>query len=188
MPSNEIREIVRGAEQLGDETGERGGVGSNMASVNVLSKAAKTQLSNYRLAVIDVFDTHYDILNSLLKTSIDTFASKAFQARLISEPVWEEKSYSSIVHEFKTGLKLCKSISEVQTQCCSFVDILVDLNGPARTFGKDLCEELQKLFGMCALCIIVTFDVYIYPIGNLEIIPNGLNEVKTGTLTTKLHA
>ena len=119
---------------------------TNMASANVLSKA---QLSNYQLAVIDVFDADYDTLNSLLKESIDTFASKAFQAQLISEPVLEDKSYSRIIHEFKTGLKLSKSISEVQARCCSFIDILEDLNGPVRTVSRNLCEKLQKLFGMC---------------------------------------
>ena len=122
-----------------------------MASANNLSKTAKTQLRSYRLAVIDVFDAHYDILSSSLKKSIDTFADKAFQAHLISESVWEEKNYSSIVHEFKTRLKLCKSTLEVQTQCRSFIEILEDLNGPARIVGRDLCEELQKLFGMCCI-------------------------------------
>ena len=37
--------------------------------------------------------------------------------------------------------------------------------------------------------IIVTFDVYIYPKGNQEIFPNGLNEAKIGTfLTSCMHS
>ena len=158
-----------------------------MASTNDLSKATKTQLRSYRKAVIGIFDNHFDLLNLSLKKSIDTFASKAFQAQLISEGAREEKSYSSIVYEFKVGLESCENIIEVQTRCCSFIEILEDLNGPPNIVGKHLCKELQKVFGMC--CVYNSnFHVYIYPKGNQEINPNGLSEVKTGTFTTKLHA
>ena len=122
-----------------------------MASTNNLSKAAKTQLRSYRLAVIGVFDNHFDLLKSSLKTSMDTFASKAFQIQLISESAQEEKNYSNIVHEFKVGLELCESISDVQSRCCSFIEILEDLNGPPNIAGKHLCKELQELLGMCCV-------------------------------------
>ena len=122
-----------------------------MASSNDLSKATKTQLRSYRLAVNGIFDSRFDILNSLLKNSIDAFASKAFQAQLISEPVREVKNYSSIVREFKIGLELSKSISEIQTRCCSFIEILEDLSGPPKIVGRDICEELLKLLGMCCM-------------------------------------
>ena len=157
-----------------------------MASPNDLSKATKTQLRSYRKAVINIFDTHFNVLSLSLKKSIDTFASKAFESQLISEGAREQKSYSSIVHEFKVSLELCKSILEVQTQCSSFIEILIDLNGPPRRAGRDLCEELQMLLGMC--CVYNSdLDIYIYRKGNQEIFPNGLSEVKTGTFITKLH-
>ena len=119
-----------------------------MASPN---EAIKTQLRSYRKSVIKIFDTHFNVLSLSLKKSIDTFASKAFEAQLISEGAREEKSYSSIVHEFKVGLELCKSILEVETQCSSFIEILIGLGGPAGTVGRDLCEELEMLLGMCCV-------------------------------------
>ena len=122
-----------------------------MASANDLSKAPKTQLRSYRLAVIGIFDKHFDLLSLSLKKSIYAFANKSFQAQLISESAREEKSYSSIVHEFKVGLELCKSVLEVQSRCFSFIEVLEDLNRPPNIAGKDLCKELEKLCGMCCV-------------------------------------
>ena len=97
-------------------------------------------LKNYRRAVSDVFNLHYARLISVLEGSMRSFASKAFEAGLITFLVMQNSDFSSIFQEFKIGLQLCRSISEVQERCIwkTLTDILEDLGGPASIAGREL--------------------------------------------------
>ena len=105
-------------------------------------------LRSYRRAVMNVFTSHYAILRSVLWGSMEVFASEAFSRDLISFSVMKNKEFSSIYEEFKAGLELCKSVSEVQKRLKSLTDILLDLGGPASVAGRDLDEKLSSLTGM----------------------------------------
>ena len=105
-------------------------------------------LRPYRIAIIEIFDSRFARLNSALQETIKPFVNRAFEAGLITEQVKDEKNFNSVIVEFKNGLEWCKSVTEIQDQCKSFVEILEDLRGPARMAGKDLRQELQKVFGM----------------------------------------
>ena len=104
-------------------------------------------LTSYRRAVIDIFTSYYAKLSSAVEGTMDSFASKAYSAGLISSTVMKNKNFSSIYEEFKVGLELCKSVSEVRKQWKSLTDILEDLGGPAGVAGRDLNKELSHLPG-----------------------------------------
>ena len=104
-------------------------------------------LTSYTRAVINVFTSYYAKLSSAVEGTMDLFASKAYSAGLISSPVMKNKEFSSIYEEFKVGLELCKSISEVRKQWKTLTDILEDLGGPAGVAGRDLKEKLSYLPG-----------------------------------------
>ena len=108
-------------------------------------------LKSYKRAVMNVFTSYYAILNSVLEVCVEPFAYKAFAAGLISSTVMKNKTFSSIYDEFKVGLELCKSISEVQKQWKTLTDILEDLGGPASAAGRDLEEKLSSLTCMWKL-------------------------------------
>ena len=112
--------------------------------------AAKSDkaLRNYTRAVMGVFTSYYAKLSSAVEGTMDSFASKAYSAGLISSPVMKNKNFSNIYEEFKVGLELCKSISEVRKRWKSLTDILEDLGGPAGVAGRDLKEKLSSLTGM----------------------------------------
>ena len=112
--------------------------------------AAKSDkaLRNYTRAVTAVFTSYYAKLSSAVEGTMDSFASKAYSAGLISSPVMKNKNFSSIYEEFKVGLELCKSVSEIRKRWKSLTDILEDLGGPAGVAGRDLKEKLSSLTGM----------------------------------------
>ena len=105
-------------------------------------------LRSYRRAVINLFTSHYADLNSVLESSMLSFADKAFAAGLISSSVMENINFSSIYEEFKVGLQLCRSISEVQERWKTLTDILEDIGGPASFVGRILNEKMSSLTGM----------------------------------------
>ena len=119
-------------------------------------------LRRYKIAIFEIFDTRFSRLNSSLKNTIESFVNKAFEAGLITEQVKDEKNFNSVIVEFKTGLEWCKSVTEIQKQCVSFVEILEDLGGPARMAGKKLCQELQKVLGMYIYMCYMDHYFYIY--------------------------
>ena len=105
-------------------------------------------LRNYTRAVTAVFTSYYARLSSAVEGTMDSFASKAYSAGLISSPVMKNKNFSSIHEEFKVGLELCKSISEARKRWKSLTDILEDLGEQAGVVGRDLNKKLSSLTGM----------------------------------------
>ena len=105
-------------------------------------------LRNYTRAVIGIFISYYPKLSSAVEGTMDSFASKAYSARLISSPVMKNKNFSNIFEEFKIGLQLCRSISEVQERWKTLTDILEELGGPASIAGRELNKQLSSLTGM----------------------------------------
>ena len=105
-------------------------------------------LKNYRRAVSDVFNLHYAMLISVLEGSMRSFASKAFEAGLITFSSMQNSVFSSIFREFKISLEFCRSISEVQERWKTLTDILEDLGGPASIVGRELNKQLSSLTGM----------------------------------------
>ena len=107
-------------------------------------------LRSYRRDVVNVFISHYDRLRLVVEGIMESFASKAFSADMISFSVLvtENDQFSCIFGEFKAGLEICQSISEVQERCKSLTDILEDLGGPVRAVARDLNEKLSSLTGM----------------------------------------
>ena len=77
-----------------------------------------------------------------------SFANKAFAAGLISSSVMENINFSSIYEEFKVGLELCRSISEVQERWKTLTGILEDIGGPVGMAGRILNEKMSSLTGM----------------------------------------
>ena len=102
-------------------------------------------LENYRKAVIDTFNSQYANLSSALQGCMTKFTEEAFAASLISESVMRSENFADIANEFKTGLKLRKTVEEIQTHCHCLVRILEDLGGPAAIVGRDLAVELSTL-------------------------------------------
>ena len=102
-------------------------------------------LESYRKAVIDIFNSQYANLSSALQGCMTKFAEEAFAASLISESVMRSENFADIANEFKTGLKLRKTVEEIQTLCHGLVRILEDLCGPAAIVGRDLAAELSTL-------------------------------------------
>ena len=102
-------------------------------------------LESYRKAVIDTFNSQYANLSSALQGCITKFTEEAFAVSLISESVMRSENFADIANEFKTGLKLRKSLEEIQTHCHCLVRILEDLGGTAAIVGRDLAAELSTL-------------------------------------------
>ena len=102
-------------------------------------------LESYVKAVIDVFNSQYANLSSALQGCMTKFTEEAFAADLISESVMRNENFADIASEIKTGLKLRKTVKEIQTQCHCLVRILEDLGGPAATVGRNLIAELSML-------------------------------------------
>ena len=102
-------------------------------------------LESYRKAVIDTFNSQYANLSSALQGCMTKFTKEAFAASLISESVMRNENFADIANEFKTGLKLRKTIEEIQTHCHCLVRILEDLGGPAAIVGSNLAAELSTL-------------------------------------------
>ena len=102
-------------------------------------------LESYRKAVIDTFNSQYANLSSALQGCMRKFTEEVFAASLISESVMRSENFADIANEFKTGLKLRKTVEEIQTHCHCLVSILEDLGGPATTVGRDLAAELSTL-------------------------------------------
>ena len=106
--------------------------------------AGTVDITSYRRAVIDVFVSHYDRLRSVLKGSVEDFASKAYSKQLISSLLME---FASIFEQFKTGFESCRSISEIQQRYKCFIDILLDIGGPVGDTGKEIEGKLSNLTG-----------------------------------------
>ena len=102
-------------------------------------------LESYVKAVIDVFNFQYANLSSALQGCMTKFTEKAFAADMISESVMRNENFADIASEIKTGLKLRKTVKEIQTHCHCLVRILEDLCGPAATVGRNLAAELSTL-------------------------------------------
>ena len=102
-------------------------------------------LESYRKAVIDVFNSQYANLSSALQGCMTKFTEEAFAASLISESVMRSENFADIANEFKTGLKLRKTLEEIQTNCRCLSRILEGLGGPAATVGSNLAAELSGL-------------------------------------------
>ena len=102
-------------------------------------------LKSYRKAVIDTFNSQYANLSSALQGCMTKFAEEAFAASLISESVMRSENFADIANEFKTGLKLKKTIEEIQTNCRCLNRILEGLGGPAAIVGSNLTIELSPL-------------------------------------------
>ena len=102
-------------------------------------------LERYRKAVIDAFNSQYANLRSALQGCMTKFTEEAFAVSLISESVMRSENFGDIANEFKTGLKLRKTVEEIQTDCHCLVRILEDLGGPAAILGRNLTAELSKL-------------------------------------------
>ena len=102
-------------------------------------------LESYRKAVIDTFNSQYANLSSALQGCMTKFTEEAFAASLISESVMRSENFADIANEFKTGLKLRKTVEEIQTHYHCLVRILEDLGGPAAIVGSNLAAELSIL-------------------------------------------
>ena len=102
-------------------------------------------LESYRKAVIDTFNSQYANLSSALQGCMTKFTEEAFAVKLISESVMRSENFADIANEFKTGLKLRKTVEEIQTHCHCLVRILEDLGGPAAIVGSNLAVELSTL-------------------------------------------
>ena len=102
-------------------------------------------LETYRKAAIDTFNSQYTNLSSVLQGCITKFSEEAFAASLISESVMKSENFTDIANEFKTGLKLRKTVEEIQTHFHCLVRILEDLGGPSAIVGRNVAAELSTL-------------------------------------------
>ena len=108
------------------------------------SNTVTEDITSYRRAVIDVFVSHYDSTRSVLKGSMEDFASKALLAHFTSSQLME---FASIFEQFTAGFESCGSISEIQQRYKCFIDILLDIGGPVEVVGKEIEEILLNLTG-----------------------------------------
>ena len=103
-------------------------------------------ITSYRRTVNDVFVSQYHRIRSVLKGSMEDFASRAHSKRLTSSP---NMKFASIFKQFRTGFEWCRSISEIQQRYERFIDILLDIGGPVGDAGKEIEEKLSSLTGKC---------------------------------------
>ena len=108
------------------------------------SNVGTEDITSYRRDVIDVFVSYYDRIRSVLKGSMEDFASKALSAHFISSQLME---FASIFEQFKTGFESCRSILEIQQRYKRFIDIFLDIGGPVGDTGKEIEEKLSNLTG-----------------------------------------
>ena len=101
----------------------------------------------YRKAVVDLLDTNFSKLNSVLEGCLEVFARKAFEAKLISDEVMKDKNFTGMIGEFKAGMEWCRHTLEIQNRCTIFFKILESLGGPAEIAGQDLYVKLLILDG-----------------------------------------
>ena len=102
-------------------------------------------LESYRKAVINAFNFQYANLSSALQGCMTKFTEEAFAASMISESVMRKGNFADIANDFKTGLRLRKTVEEVQTHCRCLIRILEGLDGPAAIVGRNLGTELSTL-------------------------------------------
>ena len=105
-------------------------------------------LKDYKIAVIDCFNSHFDFLQSILQESTSKLAEKVYEAGLISEPATSIKNYDDLASEFTKGLKLKKTASEIHGHFKSFFEILNDIGGPATIAAEELGIQVSTLTGM----------------------------------------
>ena len=103
------------------------------------------RLKSYRKAVIAVFDSHYDKLNTVLKGNIPSLIEKVVQARLISR--LSDESYGSVYAEIKANLEFPKSAEKLQTYYQHFLEILDNLGKPVARVSKSIAAQLSILTG-----------------------------------------
>ena len=104
-------------------------------------------IKSYRKAVVDLLDTNFSKLNSVLEGCLEAFIRKAFEAKLISDQVMKDKSFNGMISEFKAGMEWCRNTFEIHSRFTDFSEILESLGGPAKTAGQDLYAKLLILDG-----------------------------------------
>ena len=111
-----------------------------------MAAAETNDTRDYRKAALSIFDDHYDKLRLALKGCIESLASKAFAAKLISDEVLATKDFRRVFSEFKAGFDWAKNVLEIQARCQIFIGILEDIGGPAALASKHLNAELAATF------------------------------------------
>ena len=104
--------------------------------------AESVALESYRKDIVDVFNSYYDKLSSVLDGCIESFVKKAYAAQLISEQVMKDKNFSNVFSELKVGLELKTTEADMLKHCECIIKILEDLGGPAAIVGKYLAVQL----------------------------------------------
>ena len=151
----ETRATARGAQAMDHR------VSQILVNAHIISYTPTTSLSNsemssssdskainsYRKVVVDLLDTNFSKLNSVLEGCLEVFARKAFEAKLISEQVMKDKNFTGMINEFKAGMEWCGNTLEIQSRCTVFLKILESLGGPAEIAGQDLYVKLLILDG-----------------------------------------
>ena len=104
--------------------------------------AESVALERYRKDIVDVFNSYYDKLSSVLDGCIESFVKKAYAAQLISEQVMKDKNFTNVFSELKVGLELKSTEADMLKHCECVIKILEDLGGPAAIVGKYLAARL----------------------------------------------
>ena len=109
---------------------------------NFATMAESVALESYRKDIVDVFNSYYDKLSSVLDGCIESFVKKAYAAQLISEQVMKDKNFTNVFSELKVGLELKSTEADMLKHCECLIKILEDLGGPAAIVGKYLAARL----------------------------------------------
>ena len=98
----------------------------------------------YKTLLVTTFNSQYAKLFEILKSSVEDFAKRLFEAGLITKPAMLSKDYDKIVGEFLAGVEYMDSKTDLQEHCQMFVDALEGLGSVAtRCAAKHLAKEWQ---------------------------------------------
>lgn len=97
-------------------------------------------------------------LADLLSGCLSNFATQMYSRKLITDPVYSNPTYKSIMKDFKNGMKF-KTVPELEKHCQLFLDCLSSQGGPVQAAAKAIAQcwkdEINK-----ELDIILNLSVY----------------------------
>ena len=90
-------------------------------------------------------------LTDLLSGCLPNVATQMYSKGLITDPVYSNPTYKSIMKDFKNGMKF-KTVPELEKHCQLFLDCLSSQGGPVQAAAKALAgcwkDEINKELGI----------------------------------------
>ena len=90
-------------------------------------------------------------LTDLLYGCLPNVATQMYAKGLITEPVYRNPTYISVMNDYKNGMKF-KTVPELEKHCQLFLDCLSSQSGPVQAAAKAIAgywkNEINKKLGI----------------------------------------